>query len=109
MWSFLVHPNCYKKTLLFFSPNIRMTGKNVIFGDKITKKSDFYENKKVTKIDEIDVNQILISKEEPYVTKNYFKYFIWILYTTTKYGKKLKNFWEYNLIVNLFTVTMINT
>ena len=53
-----------------------MTGKNVIFGDKITKKSDFYENKKVTKIDEIDVNQILISKEEPYVTKNYFKYFI---------------------------------
>ena len=53
-----------------------MTRKNVIFGDKITKKSDFYENKEVTKIDEIDVNQILISKEEPYVTKNYFKYFI---------------------------------
>ena len=53
-----------------------MTGKNVIFGDKITKKSDFYENKKVTKINEIDFNQILISQEEPYVTKNYFKYFI---------------------------------
>ena len=86
-----------------------MTGKNVIFGDKITKKGDFYKNKKVTKIDEIDVNQISISKEEPYVTKNYFKYFIRILYTTIKYGKKLKNFWEYNLIVNLFTVTMINT
>ena len=40
------------------------------------KKSDFYKNKKVTKIDGIDVNKILISKEEPYGTKNSFKYFI---------------------------------
>ena len=27
-----------------------MNGKNVNFGDKIIKKSDFYKNKKVTKI-----------------------------------------------------------
>ena len=39
-------------------------------------KSDFYKNKKVTKIDDIDVNKILVSKEEPYGTKNSFKYFI---------------------------------
>ena len=26
------------------------------------QKSDFYENKKVTKIDDIDVNKILVSK-----------------------------------------------
>ena len=53
-----------------------MTGKNVNFGDKIIKKSDFYKNKKVTKIADIDVNKILISKEQPYGTKYSFKYFI---------------------------------
>ena len=52
-----------------------MSWKNVNLGDKIIKKSDFYKNKKVTKIDDIDVNKILISKEEPYGTKNSFKYF----------------------------------
>ena len=32
--------------------------------------------KKVAKIDDIDVNKILVSKEEPYGTKSSFKYFI---------------------------------
>ena len=40
------------------------------------EKSDFHKNKKITKIDDIDVNKILVSKEEPYGTKNSFKYFI---------------------------------
>ena len=53
-----------------------MSGKNVNFGDKKIKKSDFYKNKKVTNIDDIDANKILVSKEEPYGTKNSFKYFI---------------------------------
>ena len=53
-----------------------MNRKNVNFGDKKITKSDFYKNKKVTKIDDIDVNKILVSKEEPYGTKNPFKYFI---------------------------------
>ena len=53
-----------------------MTGKNVNLGDKIIKKSNFYKNKKVTKIDNIDTNKTLVSKEEPCVTKNSFKYFI---------------------------------
>ena len=35
-----------------------MSGKNVNFEDKKILKSDFYEDKKVTKIDEIDVNKI---------------------------------------------------
>ena len=39
-------------------------------------KSNFYKNKKVAKIDDINVNKILVSKEEPYGTKNSFKYFI---------------------------------
>ena len=53
-----------------------MSRKSVNFGDKRIKKSDFYKNKKVTKIDDIDVNKILVSKEEPYGSKNSFKYFI---------------------------------
>ena len=52
-----------------------MSGKNVNFDDKKIKKSEFYKNKKVTKIDKIAVNKILVSKEEPYGTKNSFKYF----------------------------------
>ena len=53
-----------------------MSRKNVNFGDKKIKKSVFYKNKKVTKIDGIDANKILVSKKETYGTKNSFKYFI---------------------------------
>ena len=53
-----------------------MSEKNINFGDKKIKKSDFYKNKKAFKIDDIDVNKILVSKEEPYGAKNSFKYFI---------------------------------
>ena len=53
-----------------------MSSKNVNFGDKKIKKSDFYKNKKVAKIDNVDVNKILVSKEEPYGRKSSFKYFI---------------------------------
>ena len=37
------------------------------------KKSDFYINKKVVKIDDIGINKILVFKEEPYGTKNSLK------------------------------------
>ena len=53
-----------------------MIWKNVHFDDRKIKKSDFHKNKIVTKIDDIDVNTILVSKDEPYGTKNSFKYFI---------------------------------
>ena len=43
---------------------------------KNINKSDFYKNKKETKIDDTDFNKILVSKEEPHGTKNSFKYFI---------------------------------
>ena len=48
-----------------------MSKKNVNFGDKKIKKktNDFYKNKKVTKIDDIDSNKIFGSKEEPNGTK----------------------------------------
>ena len=46
-----------------------MSGNSVNFDDKKNKKSEFYKNKKVTEIAIIDVNKILVSKEEPYGTK----------------------------------------
>ena len=39
-----------------------MSRNNAIFEDKKIKKSDFYKNKKVTKIGDIDVNNMLVSK-----------------------------------------------
>ena len=36
----------------------------------------FTKTKKEIKIDDIDVNKILVFKEEPYSTKNSFKYFL---------------------------------
>ena len=53
-----------------------MSGKSVNVDNQKIKRKDFYRNTKVTKIDDIDVNKILVSKEEPYGTKNSFKYFI---------------------------------
>ena len=49
---------------------------DVNFSDKKKFKKNFYRNKKVVKIDDIDVNKILVSKEEPQGTKNSFKYII---------------------------------
>ena len=46
------------------------------FGDKKIKKSNFYKNKKIFKIDGIDINKILVSKEEPYGKNNSSKYLI---------------------------------
>ena len=53
-----------------------MSGKNISFEDKKIKKCDFYKNRKIAKIDDIDVDKILVSKKESYGKKNPFKYFI---------------------------------
>ena len=53
-----------------------MSSKGVNFGDKKIKKSYFYKNKRVAKIDDVDFNEILVSKKELYGTKNSFKHFI---------------------------------
>ena len=47
-----------------------MSGKNVNFGDKIIKKCNFYKNKTVIRMYNIDGNKILVSKEESYGSKN---------------------------------------
>ena len=76
MWSLPVYPDYYLKIFTFFSSSIRMSWKNVNFAGKKNLKSDFYKNKKVIKINDIDINKILVSKEEPYGSKISFKYFI---------------------------------
>ena len=43
-----------------------MSGKNINFDDKKIKKSSFYKNKKINNIEDVDVNNILVSKKEPY-------------------------------------------
>ena len=53
-----------------------MSRKNITFDDKKIRKSTFYMNKKIHNIDDINVNNILVSKKEPYGTKNSLKYFI---------------------------------
>ena len=53
-----------------------MSGKNLNFDNKKIKRSTFYKNKAINNIEDIDVNNILVSKEEPYGNKNSFKYFI---------------------------------
>ena len=45
------------------------------FDNKNIKKSDFYHNKKLFKLEDIDVNKIFVSKKESYGTKNAIKYF----------------------------------
>ena len=53
-----------------------MSGKNINFDDKKIKKSNFYKNKTINTIENIDVNNILVSKKEPYGNKNLVKCYI---------------------------------
>ena len=77
MWVVAQHSNYHeKKNYMFFSPSIRMSGKNINFEDKKISKSNFCKNKTLFKIEDIDINNILVSKKESYVTKNSLKYFI---------------------------------
>ena len=53
-----------------------MSRKNINFDDKKIKKSQFYKNKKLNNINDIDVDKTLVSKKESYGIKNSIKYFI---------------------------------
>ena len=55
---------------------MRMSRKSINFDDKKINKSKFHKNKKLFKIEDIDINNILVSKKESYGTKNSLKYFI---------------------------------
>ena len=53
-----------------------MSGKSINFKNKKINNSNFYKNKKLFNIHDLDVNKILIPKKESYGTKNSLKYFI---------------------------------
>ena len=53
-----------------------MTRKSINFEDKKINKSNFYKNKRLFNIHDLDVNKILVSKKESYGTKNSLKYII---------------------------------
>ena len=53
-----------------------MSGKSINLMKKKTNKSNFYKNKKLFNLNDIDVDKILVSKTESYGTKNSLKYFI---------------------------------
>ena len=46
-----------------------MSGKSINFDNKNIKKSDFYKNKKLFKLEDIDVNKIFVSKKNHMVQK----------------------------------------
>ena len=66
-----------KKNYFFSLLYIRMSGNKINFDGKKILKSDFYNNKKIFNIDDIEVNKILVSTKEQYGNYNSFKYFIW--------------------------------
>ena len=51
-----------------FLPCIRMSGKSINFEDKKVNKSNFYKNKKLFKME--DINKILVPKKESYGKKS---------------------------------------
>ena len=53
-----------------------MSGKSINFDDKKINKSNFYKNKKLFNLPDLDVNKILVSKKESYGIKSSLKYFI---------------------------------
>ena len=62
--------------IYFFSSSTRTSGKNIIFDDENINKSNFYKNKKVFYIYDIDADKILTSKKEACGTKSSFNYFL---------------------------------
>ena len=53
-----------------------MNGKHIIFHDNKINKSNFYKNKKLFDVYEMEVDKILISKKQSYGKKSSFKYFL---------------------------------
>ena len=64
------------KYVFFFFTVYKNEWKEYKFWRQKNRKSDFYKDKKTNNIEDIDVNNILVSKKGSYGTKNSFKYFI---------------------------------
>ena len=48
-----------------------MSGKKIILNDKKITRSNFYKNKKLFKIDDINVSKILVSKRKSFSKKTH--------------------------------------
>ena len=64
-----------KKNLHFFY-TLYKNGKSIIFDDEKINKSSFYKNKKIFNIYDIDLNEILVSKNNLMARKSSLTYFI---------------------------------
>ena len=53
-----------------------MSRNNITFNDKKIRKSTFYKNKTINNIEDIDADNILVSKKESFGIKNSLKYFV---------------------------------
>ena len=53
-----------------------MSRNNITFNDKKNRKSTFYKNKTINNIEDIDADNILVSKKESFGIKNSLKYFV---------------------------------
>ena len=53
-----------------------MSGNSINFNDKKIENSDFYKKKKIFNINDIDANNILVSKKEKYGKYDSFQHFI---------------------------------
>ena len=51
-----------------------MSGKSINLGDEKVNKSNFYKNKKLFTMEDIDINKILVCKKESFEKK--VKYYI---------------------------------
>ena len=56
-----------------------MSGNCMKFNDKKILKSNFYKNKKIFNINDIDINDILVSKKEKYGKYYYFNTLLGIM------------------------------
>ena len=61
--------NHNKKFLLFFF--FSLSGKNINFDDKKIRKSTFYKDKTINNIEDIDINNILVSKKKHTLQKTH--------------------------------------
>ena len=68
-------PKLLEKKFHFFFSKYKNEWKEHIFWRQKNQKRDFYKNKKILKVYDIDVNKILASKKEPYGTNKSIKYF----------------------------------
>ena len=57
-----------------------MSGKSIKFDHKKIKKSNFYKNKKLFNIHDLDVNKISVSKKESYCKNLHTLYITYIVY-----------------------------